>query len=73
MPTVNPFVGAGGADMYDYNDGPATSGIGSPANYTQGDPHGAGVHICVGAMLALAIGALILFNIGGFRAMVAVG
>lgn len=73
MPNANPFVGMGGGDFYSYDDTVATSGIGSPANYTSGDSHGGGTHVCVGAMLAAAIAVLILFQIGGFRAMVAVG
>lgn len=80
-PAVNTLVGGGSPDFYNYDDQHRGSGsgslgamVGSAADYLPGHgSHDGNIHTAVAAILVVAIGSLVLFQVGGFRAMVAVG
>lgn len=74
MPAINGLVGAGYMDAVNTGPGTPTAAGGSPAsNYLPGHSDGSKIHMSLAVILAGAIATLVLFQIGGFRAMVAVG
>lgn len=84
MAGVNPFVGSGVADFYNYGDGAVPQLSGSAgvqagiADYTAGAGITASAgngkaHLGVGALVLVALGLLVIFHKQGFRGMVTIG
>lgn len=75
MPAVNTLVGGSAETYTEQAAGGYDSGsIGSAASYISGDhTNGDSTHLSLAAMFAVAIGALVLLQVSGFRGMIAVG